>query len=706
MGAKMKKVLIFLFTTVMFLTLTAQTHTAVFFNGTQDKYTAECIDLLTEYLTQSTGSKPAINKKGKSKYSVFLEIKAENGDDPETFRLKSGKNGKITISGATSLALRHGVLEFLERCVGVRWLFTGKDGEYIPKCQNYKLSEKDITMTPVYKVRSFSLNNKPNRRWAAKNKGIFHYDYTMFPNRPWFHHNLCSLLSVAKYGKSNPEFFPIQKGKRFIPEKNVNIFWQQCFTAPGIEQAFTNEINRIFNKRKGLKTISFGVNDGGGFCECKNCMALDNNDPSKRTVSYMTFFDKVVRNCYKPGRTFGFLAYGIIRQAPLNGKTYHHALKPFLTYERLYWADQLRAKKDKRETLEWQKTTGSDVGWYDYFAYRSYLIPKISLNITPAAIRWGAKNNVKYYYAEAHPSPDWQEGPMLRILLKLLWNPDEDVNAILNDWCTAAVGKKAGVHLENYYKLCSEYWEKEVPQTDFFKVYEKSGQYLGTGNPGYMVRLTDKMLNAMQYELEQSVKLAEPWGKKRANMYLSGFQSRLPQIKSFLANHKLQQELSAKKFKTVLKEDFNKKRLWTPWQRKPSKGKFYHTPDDGINNSGAMAMDFKNSYRDMVLMRNFKKVVPGRVYRATIKVRNVESLPGAQFVLRIAWATSKKAWLDPAFEQRQMLIEDGSYSWQTLTVSVIAPEIDGVFMKIMVSGNKLKSGKIFFDDFILEEAEK
>ena len=116
-----------------------------------------------------------------------------------------------------------------------------------------------------------------------------------------------------------------------------------------------------------------------------------------------------------------------------------------------------------------------------------------------------------------------------------------------------------------------------------------------------------------------------------------------------------------------------------------------------------MAMDLAGSSRDMVFMRS-AKVVPGRIYRATVYVRNAGSPPGGHMGLRIAWATKEKAWLDASYEKISSVVEDGSYTWKKLTAVAIAPDVKGCFMKILVSGGKLKSGQVFFDDFLLEEA--
>ena len=227
---------------------------------------------------------------------------------------------------------------------------------------------------------------------------------------------------------------------------------------------------------------------------------------------------------------------------------------------------------------------------------------------------------------------------------------------------------------------------------------------MNMGNSGYLGNLTVAMLNAMEKELNAAVAKSSGIEKERANMFLSSFKKRLPQLKGYIANSELQKKLAQYKFKTIIKNDFNKRGLWSTWQRTASKGKFYYSADGGVDKSGAMAMDFKNSYKEMVFMRN-AKVKPGHIYRATIYVRNTDSLPGARMSLRIAWGAKGKGWLDPSLDKSVQVTEDGSYNWQKLTVAAKAPTDEGVFIKLIVSGGNLKEGKVFFDNFTLEEAQ-
>ena len=671
------------------------------------KYVAEAANILAHCLRQSTKAEPELQS-NQGNPNIRLAVRNFPKSDPESFRIDFPERGKVVITGASPLAVRHGACEFLERFYGVRWLLPGKDGEYIPQNVRPVFPEKPIVMSPRYRIRTFSLTHKKKSHyaWAARNRGVFNYDFRTLPDRPWFQHNLWRLLPQEKYTETNPEFFPMREsgGPRFLPKKGDNVYWQYCFTAPGIREAFAKAVQNDFRKHPEIYSVSLGVNDGGRFCRCETCLksdipaGRDSMNYERRALSYLECMDAVARLCQAPGRTFGFLAYHNLRTPPDN-RRYHPALIPFLTYEKTYWADPRFRQEDQQLTSAWVRTCGS-AGWYDYLEYRHFLIPKISLNVLPGALKWGAANKVKYYYAEAYPADDWHTGPMMWIILKLTWDPSLSVDALLKDWCEAAVGKEAAIPLEKYYRACSDYWEKILPRTEYFKDHR---QYLPFGSAGYLEPVTGKWLDERRTELEKVLAAASPHGKKRAEEILQGFLKREPEIRLYIKNGELRKQLGKLSFKTVWQFDFNRPGGWTTWQRKTSKGVFFHDPREGVERSGAIAADLTKSVKDMVYMRSIK-ATPGAVYRVTVYTRSVGTAPSCVVGLRTAWSAQNKPWLNSAYEAKDRLTEDSSFSWRRLSVTVSAPKIENCKMKILLSASNSSAGKVFFDNLTVEEA--
>ena len=667
------------------------------------KYVAEAADILTRCLRKCTGAEPE-----KGCPHILLQVRPDNEADPESFRIDFPEQGRVVITGATALAVRHGACEFLERFYGVRWLFPGEEGEYIPENVVPVFPAEPVVMSPAYRIRTFTFTHKAKAHyaWAGRNRGNFNFDFRTLPGRPWFQHNLNRLLPQEEYTKTNPEFFPFRKetGERYLPRKDENVYWQYCFTAPGIREAFIRAIQKDLQDHPDLFTVSLGVNDGGRFCECDRCLELDapygkdTMGHDRRTLSYLECMDAVVRQCQAPGRTFGFLAYHSLRVPPEN-RTFHSSLVPFLTYEKTYWADPRLRQEDQELTSAWLRACGS-VGWYDYLEYSHFLIPKISLKVLPEALKWGAANGVKYYYSEAYPAPDWHTGPMLWLILKLTWDPSLSADALLKEWCEAAVGKEAAVPLEKYYRACSDYWETKLTETDFFR---ERRQYLPFGSSGYLEKVDGAWLDRRREELLQTVALASPQGIRRAGLILQGFLKREPAIRLYIRNAQLRKQLDVLDFRVTEKFDFNRDCSWPTWQRKTGSGTFFHDPQEGIGRSGAAAMDLKGSFKDMCYLKEIG-VKPGFVYRITVYVRTVGTDPSCVVGLNAAWSAPGKAQLDPAYNAHEKLTEDSSFRWRRMSIPVTAPQIENCRLRIVLSAGGSAGGRVFFDDLTVEEA--
>jgi len=330
-----------------------------------------------------------------------------------------------------------------------------------------------------------------------------------------------------------------------------------------------------------------------------------------------------------------------------------------------------------------------------------FLIPKISLNVIPEALRWGAENGVVHYYAEALPTADWHSGPMLYLILKLTWDPKQNVDALLDDWCKAAVGEKAAPYLKKYYQGCSDFWEKEVPKTAFFKE-KKQRQYLGRSS-GYLDAVEPEWLDQMKQYLDKAVELATPERKACAEDIRKTFTSREQMIRTYVKNNKLRKEAEKMNFTEAKFYNFDKKNtMWATWQRNTSKGTFSFAPGEGVDNSGAIAMNLTKSYRDMVFMTSLK-AVPKRVYRVSgyVKTKGMDSTGYTK--LTVAWSAPGKPWLDPAFNASDTLNEDGSFSWRKLNLVVYAPDVPGCGMRLMLGSGNSTKGEVYWDNIKVEE---
>ncbi|MFH0795952.1 MAG: DUF4838 domain-containing protein [Candidatus Omnitrophota bacterium] len=492
--------------------------------------------LLSRYILLSTRAKIPVEREnvtlapdiiklhlGYTAYVNALHLGIEK-IDADGFIIAFPDARNVVICGASEWGTEFAVYEFLERYLGIRWLFPGDLGEYIPEHKTLRIPADEVRQEPAFFSRSFSGLGAQGETWARRNR---------MHNRVKFSENLLWLFPPEKYTKTHPEFFPIISGERYLPARNNVHGWQPCFFAEGIVEEAINNICEYFANHPEATSYSLGVNDLGGHCECEKCLA---RVPGKKNILgmknysdiYYEWCNAVVEGVLKqyPDKYFGLLAYSEAFEPPANVKLNSHII-PYMTYERLKWADKEIEEEGHKLTKEWTKAV-STLGWYDYIYGRpckNYLVPRVWFHKMADYYRFGYEHQVRYLYAEAYPAEDWREGPKLYLSLKLQWNPYLDVDETLMEWYKCAVGKDAAPYLSNYFAFWEKFWTERILQSIWFKDARKI-QFLNFGSNSYLNMLTGKDINECEELLRLVVAKAKGEKEKlRADFFLSSFKT-------------------------------------------------------------------------------------------------------------------------------------------------------------------------------------
>jgi len=197
------------------------------------------------------------------------------------------------------------------------------------------------------------------------------------------------LFHPTKFLESNPEFYPLQGGGRARPIDPVTfVAWQPCFTAPKIVETMAPHVAQFFRgTRPRTSTISLGVNDNGGHCECESCLELDGDQKTpgglaNRGESYYRFCNGLAAAVHRqlPDHKelrFGLLAYSHVSVPPQ--QRLHRSLIPFITRDRMVWADADTRRRGHAEDERWREKANA-IGWYDYIYGRHYSVPRVCRN--------------------------------------------------------------------------------------------------------------------------------------------------------------------------------------------------------------------------------------------------------------------------------------------------------------------------------------
>jgi hypothetical protein len=470
---------------------------------------------LQQYIKQSTGATlDIINTPAGGGIMIHIGqtdfVKSQHIDvsaiDADGFLLAGINNTNYVITGGSKWGVEYGVYDFLEKFAGVKWLMPSDIGTIVPKVSTLDIPSARIQENPVYLSRELS----PLNITASTPLGIWGR-YNRSRGRIDFHHNLAKIFPPSKFAKSNPEFYPVIKGKRYIPSSDKDVRWQPDFSAKDLVPTASAEISDYFKANPDAASFSLGINDSNNFDESpssdkrrskrKNYVGFED-----RSDDYFTWVNAVVKDVQKsyPDKKFGLLAYNNIAEPPASTSV-NPAVIPFITYERMRWANPALRKAGEELTLQWQKAAPS-VGWYDYAYGSSYLLPRVWFHEMQDYLKWGAAHNVKYYYAELYP--DWGDGPKGWVLTKLLWNPNRNVDSLLNVWYTNAVGTAAAPSLQEFYGIWEKYWTKDIYSAGHSQWYMADVQFLPYNDLTYLLDVPDAYITRCDNLMQRTLKLA------------------------------------------------------------------------------------------------------------------------------------------------------------------------------------------------------
>lgn len=378
----------------------------------------------------------------------------------------------------------YAVYDFLEKEVGVRWLFPGEHGEVVPQHRRLLLSDLNRRYQPPVakrKVRNVAVSREETFRPLLEKWGIPLADWKTAhgpaTTGPWFvRQRLGARIELdgghaydgwyETYGKTHPEWFALQPdGTRHqkLPRERL------CKSNPALWDEIARVLVEEFKADPKKRTASLAPNDGGAnkFCLCDACRSLDppeapklSNDsqlvdpatgrpfPEYPSLSdrVFTFFNEVAKRVRTemPDRDLVCYAYSVYRSVPVRVKS----LEPNLI------VGYVGLKRDEIEA--WAR-----------IAPRLYIRP----NDLGPAIDLGLPRNHAAWFAESvrhcvdhravgfdfdNCHGNWSaHGLDYYVLCKALWDPDIDVEATIDDYCRAAYGPAAAV-MREYHDLLAK----------------------------------------------------------------------------------------------------------------------------------------------------------------------------------------------------------------------------------------------------------
>lgn len=409
----------------------------------------------------------------------------------ETFILRCRKDALYIVgqddSGApldrdTSAGTLFGVYEWLERDLGVHWLWPGALGTHVPKVKSISAKEIDLKIAPHFLQRHVRsglgfTSEHPALGFTAKAAESYAKEQTVFLRRHRMGRSEKMSYSHAftdwwqQYGKQHPEWFQFYRDKRGPAKRDAR--YSMCVSNPELQ----SEIIRRWKSKGGAEKagtsyINAVENDILGLCSCQKCQALDGPAPAD-AMKYYSTKSKVAGSRFVSDRYAHFWLSLQELAAQENAKT----VVIGYVYFNYFQAPTSDVKLNSNILLGfcpsggWYPRSIDEHGWYKQqwtgwrdtgarlFSRTNYFLDGYCMPFVFAhqfADEFKSQNRQGMVATDFDSlTGQWStQGPSLYLLMRLHQQPEADADQLLQEYY-AAFGPAAGL-IRDYF----DSWEK------------------------------------------------------------------------------------------------------------------------------------------------------------------------------------------------------------------------------------------------------
>lgn len=433
----------------------------------------------------------------------------------------------------------HAVVSFLEDKLGVRYLWPGELGKVVPRTKTIVVRDFRRVFTPKLAQRVIRDIRYTDRVQTGLDRlGFSEQEYkalqaaataTEAASPDWFDwqkqggalrlrtgHAFGDLWK--KHGASHPEWFALQPNGRRDQSREPDRV-RLCKSNPGLIAAIAQEKIAELDASPDLLGVSIAPNDGGhlSFCGCPACEALDSprapvvkladfSGWKRRTYSHAALTDRMVYfwnaiadqvSKVHPGKLLVVDAYSAYSSPPVSRTLHPNLVVRFVPMSYV-------SESERKEALDlWQawSLAAKRIFYRPNFLYTG---PSGAAHVYVHAFardfRFMARRGMMGTDFDGCLHHWSTQGLTYYVIARLNWDPDQDIDAVVDDYCRSGFGA-AAVAVREYFNrlevLTRQVAEKELEPLDPFSPREidslktilERARSLAAGDPVILKRI-------------------------------------------------------------------------------------------------------------------------------------------------------------------------------------------------------------------------
>jgi len=406
--------------------------------------------------------------------TVFPEADLEFRQPEEILLLSDGKNvliaGRDKMAGSEQLeyGTANAVYTFLQKQLGVRWLWPGPLGEDVPTRRTLAIPILNFRYAPQFRVRKF---------YPGQPKEWFRLQRAELDSLDWNGGHAFTKWWDA-YHQTHPEYFARQPdGSRdAVPDaKNVKI----AVAEPKVWKQWLDNIEDILRENPAQITFSASPNDGSIMGEdvSPEARAWDHPKGEKMKLygkggayeavalsdRYVKFWNILGRGLKKryPDRDFmvAAMAYGPYKNPPIEARLDDNIIIGYVGHFPL--ANDAVTAKEKAAWKGWADNASKMVFRPNLFHYSGGWLglPTIAVRRTANDFRFLTENSCIGLQVDTLPRSWATQGLQFYVMVQLVYDPFQNVEELLTDYFARGFGLAAG-EVREYFVIMEEAHEK------------------------------------------------------------------------------------------------------------------------------------------------------------------------------------------------------------------------------------------------------
>ncbi|NLC57941.1 MAG: DUF4838 domain-containing protein [Armatimonadetes bacterium] len=359
----------------------------------------------------------------------------------------------LVIAGGRPRGTLYGVYTFLEEELGCRW-FTPKVSR-IPRQETIRLGDLDNTQVPRLEYREPFWFDAYDGDWAARNKANSssarleekHGGKIVYEG---FVHTFNTLVPPERYYDEHPEYFSEINGKR------MKGYYQLCLTNPDVLRITIEGVKEWLKKNPKANIVSVSQNDTGGWCQCANCLKVEEEEGGAHSGPLIRFVNAVAEaiEAEYPHVAIDTLAYQYTRK-PCKTRPRPNVIVRLCSIECCF-SHPLEEEDTsfKEDIIGWSKLCDRVYIWDYTTTFAHYVLPFSNIEVLQPNVQFFVKHGVKGIFEQgAYQSPGGADAWLKAYLqAKILWDPDCDVERHRWEFMQGVYGKAAGP-VDRYLRL-------------------------------------------------------------------------------------------------------------------------------------------------------------------------------------------------------------------------------------------------------------